>query len=123
MTVALVLLFEQNGMGVFESILEGLLYVGVCVTDVCLLRSQLRELQSMGFRDVSKCEEALRQSGGEVKGALSLLQRPLLESFHQRIWTNQTEPPINLNDPDKQVGPQCLLGLHFTTAPSLCALG
>ncbi|KAG7231308.1 hypothetical protein INR49_012148 [Caranx melampygus] len=63
---------------------------------------KMRELQTLGFRDVAKCEEALRQSGGEVKGALSLLQRPLLEPFHQRIWTDQPEPPIDPKHPDKQ---------------------
>lgn len=63
----------------------------------------MRELHSLGFRDVSQCEEALRLSGGEVKGALSLLQRPLLEPFHQRIWTDQPEPPIDPKHPDKQV--------------------
>lgn len=63
----------------------------------------MRELHSLGFRDVCQCEEALRLSGGEVKGALSLLQRPILEPFHQRIWTDQPEPPIDPKHPDKQV--------------------
>lgn len=63
----------------------------------------MKELRALGFRDVSQCEEALRLSGGEVKGALSLLQRPLLEPFHQRIWTDQPEPPIDPKHPDKQV--------------------
>ncbi|TNM96420.1 hypothetical protein fugu_016081 [Takifugu bimaculatus] len=45
---------------------------------------KMKELHALGFRDVSQCEEALRLSGGEVTGALSLLQRPLLEPFHQR---------------------------------------
>lgn len=40
-----------------------------------------------------------------MKGALSLLQRPLLEPFHQRIWTNLLEPPIDPKHPDKQVSP------------------
>lgn len=66
----------------------------------------MRELHSLGFRDAAQCEEALRLSGGEVKGALSLLQRPLLEPFHQRIWTDQPEPPIDPEHPDKQVGPE-----------------
>ncbi len=74
--------------------------VNQTVTFVCV---QIRELHSLGFRDVSQCEEALRQSGGEVKGALSLLQRPLLEPFHQRIWAEQPEPPIDPKHPDKQV--------------------
>lgn len=66
----------------------------------------MKELHSLGFRDSSQSEEALRLSGGEVKGALSLLQRPLLEPFHQRIWTDQPEPPIDPKNPDKQVRPQ-----------------
>lgn len=64
---------------------------------------QMKELHTLGFRDTSQCEEALRLSGGEVKGALSLLQRPMLEPFHQRIWTDQPEPPIDPKHPDKQV--------------------
>lgn len=71
---------------------------------ICCLCVQMRELHSLGFRDMSQCEEALRLSGGEVKGALSLLQRPLLEPFHQRIWTAQNDPPIDPKHPDKQVG-------------------
>lgn len=63
----------------------------------------MKELHSLGFQDVAQCEEALRQSGGEMQGALSLLQRPLLEAFHQRIWTAQPEPPIDPAHPDKQV--------------------
>lgn len=75
------------------------------VTHLCdfLLCPQMKELHALGFGDVSQCEEALRLSGGEVKGALSLLQRPLLEPFHQRIWTEQPEPPIDPKHPDKQV--------------------
>lgn len=75
----------------------------MCLFPPCCVCAQMRELQTLGFRDMAKCEEALRQSGGEVKGALSLLQRPLLEPFHQRIWTDQPEPPIDPKHPDKQV--------------------
>lgn len=71
----------------------------------------MKELCALGFRDVSQREEALRLSGGEVKGALSLLQRPLLEPFHQRIWTDQPEPPIDPKHPDKQVSFQTVI-LH-----------
>lgn len=63
----------------------------------------MKELHSLGFQDVSQCEEALHQSGGEVKGALSLLQRPLMEPFHQHIWMDQPEPPIDPKHVDKQV--------------------
>ncbi|TNN36365.1 E3 ubiquitin-protein ligase RNF31 [Liparis tanakae] len=73
---------------------------------------KMKELLSLGFREAPRCEEALRLSGGEVKGALSLLQRPLLEPFHQRIWADQPEPPIDPKHPDKQVqrGSFCVPG-------------
>uniref|UniRef100_A0A3B4X4C7 E3 ubiquitin-protein ligase RNF31-like n=1 Tax=Seriola lalandi dorsalis TaxID=1841481 RepID=A0A3B4X4C7_SERLL len=80
-----------------------------------------KELHSLGFRDVVMCEEALRQSGGEVKGALSLLQRPLLEPFHQRIWTDQPEPPIDPKHPDKQVRLR-LLALYDLPSWGRCEL-
>lgn len=85
-------------------------------------QNKMRELQSLGFRDVSKCEEALRLSGGEVKGALSLLQRPLLEPYHERIWANQAEPPINPNDPDKQRMCRRLLALYELPSWGRCEL-
>lgn len=65
---------------------------------------QVKELCSLGFTDEVRCQEVLRQSEGEVRGALSLLQRPLMEPFHQRMWSDQPEPPIDINHPDKQVG-------------------
>uniref|UniRef100_A0A673CWP6 E3 ubiquitin-protein ligase RNF31-like n=1 Tax=Sphaeramia orbicularis TaxID=375764 RepID=A0A673CWP6_9TELE len=80
------------------------------------------ELHSLGFRDVAQCEEALRQSGGEVKGALSLLQRPLLEPFHQRIWANQPEPPIDPKHPDKQRMCRRLLALYDLPSWGRCEL-
>lgn len=83
---------------------------------------KMRELHSLGFRDVSQCEEALRQSGGEVKGALSLLQRPLLEPFHQRIWADQPEPPIDPKHPDKQRMCRRLLALYDLPSWGRCEL-
>ncbi|KAM7369634.1 hypothetical protein PAMP_010940 [Pampus punctatissimus] len=83
---------------------------------------KMRELHSLGFRDVSQCEEALRQSGGEVKGALSVLQRPLLEPFHQRIWTDQPEPPIDPKHPDKQRMCRRLLALYDLPSWGRCEL-
>ncbi|XP_029978632.1 E3 ubiquitin-protein ligase RNF31-like isoform X2 [Sphaeramia orbicularis] len=83
---------------------------------------KMRELHSLGFRDVAQCEEALRQSGGEVKGALSLLQRPLLEPFHQRIWANQPEPPIDPKHPDKQRMCRRLLALYDLPSWGRCEL-
>ncbi|XP_055006750.1 LOW QUALITY PROTEIN: E3 ubiquitin-protein ligase RNF31-like [Boleophthalmus pectinirostris] len=84
-------------------------------------QNKMRELRSMGFRDVRKCEEALRLSGGELRGALSLLQRPLLEPYHQRIWT-QSEPPIDPKDPDKQRTCRRLLALYDLPSWGRCEL-
>ncbi|XP_040921571.1 E3 ubiquitin-protein ligase RNF31-like [Toxotes jaculatrix] len=83
---------------------------------------KMRELHSLGFRDVAQCEEALRLSGGEVKGALSLLQRPLLEPFHQRIWADQPEPPIDPKHPDKQRMCRRLLALYDLPSWGRCEL-
>ncbi|XP_012683447.2 E3 ubiquitin-protein ligase RNF31 isoform X2 [Clupea harengus] len=65
-------------------------------------KAKVKELSALGFSDTARCGEALRLSGGEVKGALALLQRPLLEPFHQRMWSDQPEPPLNIHHPDKQ---------------------
>uniref|UniRef100_A0A3Q0SMN5 Uncharacterized protein n=1 Tax=Amphilophus citrinellus TaxID=61819 RepID=A0A3Q0SMN5_AMPCI len=83
---------------------------------------KMRELHSLGFQDAALCEEALRQSGGEVKGALSLLQRPLLEAFHQRVWTVQPEPPIDPKHPDKQRMCRRLLALYDLPSWGRCEL-
>lgn len=75
----------------------------------------MKELASLGFNDSGACEEALRQSGGEVRGALVLLQRPLLEPFHKRMWDDVPEPAIDINHPDKQVSahlPQAHVGIR-----------
>ncbi|XP_062335867.1 E3 ubiquitin-protein ligase RNF31-like isoform X1 [Osmerus eperlanus] len=85
-------------------------------------QAKIKELRSMGFREVSQCEEALRQSGGEVRGALSLLQRPLLEPFHQRIWTNQPEALLDPKDPDKQKLCRRLLALYDLPSWGRCEL-
>ncbi|GLD55106.1 E3 ubiquitin-protein ligase RNF31-like protein [Lates japonicus] len=83
---------------------------------------KMRELHSLGFRDVAQCEEALRLSGGEVKGALSFLQRPLLEPFHQRIWAEQPEPLIDPKHPDKQRMCRRLLALYDLPSWGRCEL-
>ncbi|XP_029935669.1 E3 ubiquitin-protein ligase RNF31-like [Myripristis murdjan] len=85
-------------------------------------QAKMRELQSLGFREVSQCEEALRLSGGEVKGALSLMQRPLLEPFHQRIWSEQPEPPVDPHHPDKQRMCRRLLALYNLPSWGRCEL-
>ncbi|XP_070708978.1 E3 ubiquitin-protein ligase RNF31-like [Pempheris klunzingeri] len=83
---------------------------------------KMKELHCLGFRDVLQCEEALRLSGGEVKGALSLLQRPLLEPFHHRIWAEQPEPPIDPKHPDKQRMCRRLLALYDLPSWGRCEL-
>uniref|UniRef100_A0A1A7WQR4 Uncharacterized protein n=1 Tax=Iconisemion striatum TaxID=60296 RepID=A0A1A7WQR4_9TELE len=85
-------------------------------------RVKMKELHSLGFLDVTRCEEALRQSGGEVKGALSLLQRPLIEPFHQRIWLDQPEPPIDPKHPDKLRMCRRLLALYDLPSWGRCEL-
>lgn len=67
--------------------------------------AQVKELCALGFSDEARCHEVLRQSGGEVRGALALLQRPLLEPFHKHIWSDKPEPPVDIHHPDKQVQP------------------
>lgn len=64
---------------------------------------QVKELCGMGFSDESGCHDTLRQSGGDVRAALVLLQRPLLEPFHKHIWSERPEPPVEIHHPDKQV--------------------
>uniref|UniRef100_A0A3P8W8T6 Ring finger protein 31 n=1 Tax=Cynoglossus semilaevis TaxID=244447 RepID=A0A3P8W8T6_CYNSE len=85
-------------------------------------QAKMRELHSLGFKEVAQCEEALRQSAGEVKGALSLLQRPLLEPFHQRIWSEQVEPPIDPKHQDKQRMCRRLLALYNLPSWGRCEL-
>ncbi|XP_036377331.1 E3 ubiquitin-protein ligase RNF31-like [Megalops cyprinoides] len=85
-------------------------------------RAKVRELCSLGFSEVAKCEEALRLSGGEVQGALSLLQRPLLEPFHQRVWSDQQEPRIDIKNPDKQRMCRRLLALYDLPSWGRCEL-
>lgn len=80
--------------------------------------AKVKELRALGFSDESRCHEVLRQSGGEVRGALALLQRPLLEPFHKRIWSEKPEPPVDIHHPDKQVKPQpCDVTHWFTLGP------
>ncbi|KAI7809639.1 E3 ubiquitin-protein ligase RNF31 isoform X2 [Triplophysa rosa] len=85
-------------------------------------RVKVKELGSLGFNDVARCEEALRQSGGEVRGALVLLQRSLLDPFHQRMWTDEQEPPIDINHPDKQHVCRRLLAVYDLPSWGRCEL-
>ncbi|XP_019729869.1 E3 ubiquitin-protein ligase RNF31-like [Hippocampus comes] len=83
---------------------------------------KMTELHSLGFRDACQCEKALLQSGGEVKGALSVLQRPLLDDFHQRIWNEQPEPPVDPNHPNKERMCRRLLALYGLPSWGRCEL-
>lgn len=74
----------------------------------------MKELSDLGFRDEEQCHEVLRQSGGEVRGALVLLQRPLLEGFHKHIWSDKPDPPVDIHHPDKQVRPTLPGLFHFS---------
>uniref|UniRef100_A0A8C9T1I1 Ring finger protein 31 n=1 Tax=Scleropages formosus TaxID=113540 RepID=A0A8C9T1I1_SCLFO len=85
-------------------------------------KSKLQELFSLGFREAEKCEEALRLSGGEVRGALSILQRPQLEAFHKRVWSDQPEPGIDIHDPDRQRLCRRLLALYDLPSWGRCEL-
>lgn len=67
------------------------------------LLPQVKELCAIGFSDESSCHEILRQSGGDLRVALVLLQRPLLEPFHKQIWSEKPEPPVEIHHPDKEV--------------------
>lgn len=62
---------------------------------------KVKELHALGFSDEARCHDVLRQSSDEVRGALALLQRTLLEAFHKWIWSD--EPPVDIHHPDKQV--------------------
>ncbi|XP_060761598.1 E3 ubiquitin-protein ligase RNF31 [Neoarius graeffei] len=83
---------------------------------------RVKELASLGFTDSAACEEVLRQSGGEVRGALVLLQRPLLESFHKRMWSDEPEPTIDINHPDKQRVCRRLLAMYNLPSWGRCEL-
>ncbi|CAB1326233.1 unnamed protein product, partial [Coregonus sp. 'balchen'] len=84
--------------------------------------AKVKELCSLGFTDEARCQEVLRQSEGEVRGALSLLQRPLMEPFHQRMWSDQPEPPIDINHPDKQHVCRRLLAVYDLPSWGRCEL-
>ncbi|XP_030630424.1 E3 ubiquitin-protein ligase RNF31-like [Chanos chanos] len=85
-------------------------------------QAKTRELQSLGFTDRVKCEEALRVSGGDLNGALTHLQHPLLEPLRQRIWSEQTEIIIDPKDPDKEKTCRRLLALYDLPSWGRCEL-
>ncbi|KAJ3594387.1 hypothetical protein NHX12_003694 [Muraenolepis orangiensis] len=87
--------------------------------DRCL---KVKELSSLGFEDELLCHEVLRQSRGELRGALALLQRPLLEPFHQRMWSDKPEQPIDVQHPDKQRTCRRLLAVYDLPSWGRCEL-
>uniref|UniRef100_A0A3B4ZLF3 E3 ubiquitin-protein ligase RNF31-like n=1 Tax=Stegastes partitus TaxID=144197 RepID=A0A3B4ZLF3_9TELE len=84
--------------------------------------TKVKELCTLGFSDEAQCHEVLRQSGGEVRGALALLQRPLLEPFHKCIWSDTPEPPVDINHPDKQRICRRLLAVYDLPSWGRCEL-
>ncbi|XP_069367686.1 E3 ubiquitin-protein ligase RNF31 isoform X4 [Paralichthys olivaceus] len=84
--------------------------------------AKIKELCALGFRDEARCHEVLKQSGGEVRGALALLQRPLLEPFHNRIWSEKAEPPVDIHHPDKQRICRRLLAVYDLPSWGRCEL-
>ncbi|KAM7401442.1 hypothetical protein PAMA_005581 [Pampus argenteus] len=84
--------------------------------------AKVKELASLGFSDEARCHEVLQQSGGEVRGALALLQRPLLEPFHEHIWSDKPEPPVDINHPDKQRICRRLLAVYDLPSWGRCEL-
>ncbi|XP_042284307.1 E3 ubiquitin-protein ligase RNF31 isoform X1 [Thunnus maccoyii] len=84
--------------------------------------AKVKELWSLGFNDEAHCHEVLRQSGGEVRGALALLQRPLLEPFHEHIWSDKPEPPVDIHHPDKQRICRRLLAVYDLPSWGRCEL-
>uniref|UniRef100_A0A4W6DUP9 Ring finger protein 31 n=1 Tax=Lates calcarifer TaxID=8187 RepID=A0A4W6DUP9_LATCA len=84
--------------------------------------AKVKELCALGFSDEARCHDVLRQSGGEVRGALALLQRPLLEPFHNRIWSDKPEPPVDIHHPDKQRICRRLLAVYDLPSWGRCEL-
>uniref|UniRef100_A0A3P8WZY2 RanBP2-type domain-containing protein n=1 Tax=Cynoglossus semilaevis TaxID=244447 RepID=A0A3P8WZY2_CYNSE len=84
--------------------------------------SQVKELCALGFSDKSRCHDMLRQSGGDVRGALVLLQRPLLQPFHSQIWSEEPEPPVDIYHPDKQSICRRLLAVYDLPSWGRCEL-
>ncbi|KAJ8276887.1 hypothetical protein GJAV_G00069010 [Gymnothorax javanicus] len=85
-------------------------------------RAQVRELGRLGFTDEAACAEALRLSGGDVQGALSILQLPLLDGFHQRVWSEQPPAAMDLQHPDKEWLCRRLLALYDLSSWGRCEL-
>ncbi|XP_037837983.1 E3 ubiquitin-protein ligase RNF31 isoform X1 [Kryptolebias marmoratus] len=84
--------------------------------------AKVKEICALGFSDETHCHDVLRQSGGEVRGALALLQRPFLEPFHKRIWSDIPEPPVDIHHPDKERICRRLLAVYNLPSWGRCEL-
>ncbi|XP_061784604.2 E3 ubiquitin-protein ligase RNF31 isoform X2 [Nerophis lumbriciformis] len=84
--------------------------------------AKVKALVSLGFSEESQCHEVLRLSGGQLRAALTLLQRPLLDTFHQRIWSQQPQPPLDIHHPDKQRTCRRLLAVYDLPSWGRCEL-
>ncbi|KAM3940223.1 E3 ubiquitin-protein ligase RNF31 isoform 1-T2 [Leptodactylus fuscus] len=81
--------------------------------NLCIIqrRSKVEELCALGFQDRDKVVAALYESSGSVAGALSILQKPLLEPFLKRVWEDK-EIPLQLDSADRQALLRRLLAEH-----------
>ncbi|XP_026887738.2 E3 ubiquitin-protein ligase RNF31 isoform X2 [Electrophorus electricus] len=84
--------------------------------------AKLHVLMSMGFVDRLACEKALFISAGDLGGALSHLQRPLLQPLHNNIWKEQTNIHFDINHDDKEWLCCRLLGLYNLPSWGRCLL-
>ncbi|XP_072271169.1 E3 ubiquitin-protein ligase RNF31 [Pyxicephalus adspersus] len=81
--------------------------------NVCIIqrRSKVEELLSLGFQDRDTVVAALFETAGDVGSALSMLQKPLLDPFLQRVWED-SEVPLELDSKDRQANLRRLLAEH-----------
>ncbi|XP_061586901.1 E3 ubiquitin-protein ligase RNF31-like [Cololabis saira] len=84
--------------------------------------AKVQELGGLGFGDQARCHQVLQQSGGDLRGALALLQRPVLEPFHLRLWSDKPEPPVEIHHPDKQRTCRRLLAVYGLPSWGRCEL-
>ncbi|XP_076856824.1 E3 ubiquitin-protein ligase RNF31-like [Brachyhypopomus gauderio] len=84
--------------------------------------TKLHALMSMGFVDKLACEEALFISAGDLDGALSHLQCPLLQPLHKHIWTEKANINFDINHDDKEWLCCRLLGLYNLPSWGRCQL-
>ncbi|CAJ0933700.1 unnamed protein product [Ranitomeya imitator] len=81
--------------------------------NLCIIqrRNKVEELCGLGFQNRENVVAALYESAGSVTGALSILQKPLLEPFIKRVWEDK-EVPFQLSSGDRQALLRRLLAEH-----------